>query len=248
MKKYSYIYLLGSLILVTALAKYIFVPTVFPPFYYTFEIVSLLLVLGLTYFAVKNFDTRTGDTECEKQCAQRDKLLGENKELKRKIEALELEKTNTQNYQSKEEQFLSALNQLSISETENVGNAILKLIGDQFELIAGIVYEKNDDSTSFQANSTFGVDDDWKVEPIKQGEGLHGQSIAENIATEISEIPEEYFEANSGTGKAKPAYIYILPYQMENGKAWLIEIASFKKIGIHDMWNKYLESAENKNK
>jgi len=248
MKKYKYIYLLGSLFLIVALAKYIFVPSVFPPFYYTFEIVSLLLVLGLSYYAVINFDTRSGDTSCEKQCELRDKLLRENKELKKKNEALELEKANSHSYQSKEERFLSALNQLSHSEGENVGEVILNLIGKQFELVAGIVYEKDNADALFKANATFGIDDDWKIDPIKLGEGIHGQSISENLATEISEIPEEYFEANSGTGSAKPAYIYILPYQMENGNAWLIEIASFKNIGIHEMWNKYLDSAHNKNK
>lgn len=246
MKKHKYIYLISCLFLVVALAKYIFIPSVFPPLYYAFEIFSFIIVLGLSYFALINFDMRSNDNICENQCEIREQLSHENKALKAKLKTLEKEKLSNQNYLSHEENFLSAIEELDPYKNPKLGKDILNLINKQFEIVAGIVYEKNSEKALYDIVGTFGIDDDWQIEAIKPGEGIHGQTINENKAIEISEIPADYFSANSGTGNAHPTYIYILPYKLNNGKAWLFEVATFKAIGIHNMWNKHLASIENK--
>ena len=94
------------------------------------------------------------------------------------------------------------------------------------------------------AVQSYGLDEEWNVDKLVVGEGVHGQAVIEKRAIEITDIPEDYLEASSGSGAAQPAFIYLLPFIKEEGKGLLIEVASFKKLGLDIIWNEFLDNLD----
>ncbi len=64
---------------------------------------------------------------------------------------------------------------------------------------------------------------------IKPGEGLVGAVALEKYTVYMTEVPEDYIEIESGTGKANPRSVLIVPLKIENNVLGIIELASFKE-------------------
>ena len=65
---------------------------------------------------------------------------------------------------------------------------------------------------------------------IKLGEGLIGGVAVEKFSIYMTDVPNEYIEIESGTGKTNPTSILIVPLKIEEQVLGVIEIASFYKI------------------
>ncbi|NPA68036.1 MAG: GAF domain-containing protein [Chlorobi bacterium] len=64
---------------------------------------------------------------------------------------------------------------------------------------------------------------------IKPGEGLVGAVALEKYTVYMTEVPEDYIEIESGTGKANPRSVLIVPLKIEENVLGIIELASFQK-------------------
>ncbi len=242
MSKNKYIYLLGVLFLIISIVKYILFPAVLPPEYFTFEMLGLFSVLGLIFYVARAYLPKSMCVSEELE-TQNENLIKDNTRLKERILELEAEEDESLSKQSNKQQLLASLDSiwLNKAEAEDLGKELFNLIKQQFELVAGIIYKKSDNG-SFTLSHQYGLDKDWVVGEVNVGEGIHGQSIKEGKASEITDVPEDYLEASSGTGSAKPGYIYILPLLDVDNESLLIEIASFKELGLHLIWNEFLVS------
>lgn len=67
------------------------------------------------------------------------------------------------------------------------------------------------------------------VKKIRVGEGLVGQCLLENRVIELTNIPDNYIQVNSGLGKTPPRYLIILPIEFEGKVVSVIELASLSE-------------------
>ncbi|MCF6241130.1 MAG: GAF domain-containing protein [Bacteroidales bacterium] len=70
---------------------------------------------------------------------------------------------------------------------------------------------------------------------IKPGEGLIGAVALEKYTVYMTEVPEDYIEIESGTGKANPKSILIVPLKIEDKVLGVIELASFNKFNKEEI-------------
>ncbi|NOZ35450.1 MAG: GAF domain-containing protein [Chlorobi bacterium] len=70
---------------------------------------------------------------------------------------------------------------------------------------------------------------------IKPGEGLIGAVALEKYTVYMTEVPEDYIEIESGTGKANPKSILIVPLKIEDRVLGVIELASFNKFNKEEI-------------
>lgn len=238
MSRDKYIYWLGAIFLCLVLIKYLFVPSVFTPVYYAVELVSLLVFTGIIFFVSKQFMLKKNCKGDQLQMLV-DELQNENNRLKEQVYALEQEKNNKKAFYSAKEKMLIDLRKVN-KDNINVASGFFELIKKHVELVAGISYLQCEEEGCYKPVQSYGLDEEWNVEKLIIGEGIHGQAVVEKRGIEITDIPEDYLKASSGTGDAQPAYIYLLPFIKEEEKGLLIEVASFKKLGLDIIWNEFL--------
>ncbi|MBS2096829.1 bZIP transcription factor [Carboxylicivirga linearis] len=242
MSRDKYIYWLGAIFLCLVLIKYLFVPSVFSPVYYSIELVSLIVFVGLIFFVSKQFMLKKNCKGDQLQMLV-DELQNENSRLKEQVHVLEQEKNNKKAFYSAKEKMLIDLRKVH-NDNNDVASGFFELIKKHVELVAGISYLQCEEEGCYKPVQSYGLDEEWNVEKLIIGEGIHGQAVVEKRAIEITDIPEDYLEASSGSGAAQPAYIYLLPFIKEEEKGLLIEVASFKKLGLDIIWNEFLDNLD----
>ncbi len=241
MSKGKLIYWFGILFLIVTLVKYLYVPTVFPPVYFTFEVLGVFVVLAMLFYT-KTYKIHKKDCHQEEFEKQVLLLKEENKQLRVRIEELESEENEERTFASIKELLVAELvEKLNSASKDELATQMFSLIKKHFELVGGIVYAKGHPEADYQVIKHFGFDDEVPIPPVVMGEGLHGQVIKDKRAKEIDEVPEEYLEVSSGTGSTQPTYIYFLPLVDVDGNDIFIEIASFKKLGMDIIWNEFLD-------
>lgn len=240
MSKNKYIYLLGGFFLIISIVKYIFVPVILPPIYFTFEMLGLATVLSLVFYVSRMYLLKTL-CNSDELAAENKKLIKENVRLIDRIDELESDENELRDFNSDKERLLAAMESVIADTTDqkDLSLELFSLLKDQFELVAGVVYTQSSEKDNYKVIHRYALDEEWTIEDVEKGEGIHGQAIQEGHATEVTDIPEDYFEAASGIGSAQPGFIYLLPLNTNN---ILIEVASFKGLGLHHMWNEFLES------
>jgi len=96
----------------------------------------------------------------------------------------------------------------------------------------GIFYLKKEDKNGeeyISFLSAYAYDGNQDIsKSFKLGEGLVGQCALERKMITVTDVPETYLKINSGTGKASPHMIIIIPIEFEGGLLGVIELASFK--------------------
>ncbi|TRX71606.1 GAF domain-containing protein [Carboxylicivirga sp. M1479] len=241
MRKNKHIFLLGALFFIFALVKYAFMPDQMPTSFIIFEVLSFLVVLYIIYYILNFFDTcmnGANSASKNKECIQRQSEVSK---LKAKLEALNKANSENSSEQSDHELLVRDIkNCISDDQLSSVNN-ILNVLKKQFELMVAIAYTSNSEKV-FQPIKSIGVDEEVELPAIDNEEGLHGQAIADNKAMEIEDVPSEYLQVGSGIGEAKPCYIYILPLLNEDKQGLVVELASFKRLDLVNVWNKVIQS------
>ena len=146
-------------------------------------------------------------------------------------------------------------NQTKESELQKIVSEFLKNYITGYELLsylyktycamAAILYLQSEDEGYFNVEETIGLPDDFIPLPFTLGEGFNGQTAKDGKALIISDIPNDLFAVNSGLGKSKPRYLYLLPIMKNDNCVALIELATFQNNNIEMIWK---NSAGNKNK
>ena len=242
MKKNKTIFRLGALFFLFALVKYAFTSAEMSTLFIAFEILSFMVLLFFIYYVLNFIETCQHDTaskNIDRECIQRQLEIAK---LKKMLDHYELKNQDTNTEELDTNILFEQLQHSVTDDLEQSAKNVFEVIKTNFELMAGIAYYSNAER-NYIPTKTMGLDDEWVVEPIKIGEGIHGQAISDNKPIEIEDIPEDYFEINSGIGSAKPKYIYILPLVDENGDGIVIELAVFKQLNILSIWNKFASKA-----
>jgi hypothetical protein len=186
----------------------------------------LILSLVLTGYLLVRYlrDTDESKTEAligEKVIAERKKILGE---FEKKDEIMEV--TDTQSDQTAEDIIPSG----NFKSEENFANKLLVNLSKSFQAGMGIYYTYDNRAKIYKFLTGFALAEDAKPSGFRPGQDLNGQVALTKEVNIIKDIPEDYFNIESGTGKGKPGNIIIIPVVNNNTTIAVIEIANFISI------------------
>jgi hypothetical protein len=234
------LYAIAGIAFILALMKYVFHENGVPSKFLLIELLSFVAFIGLLYFSDKHVRKAI-----EEQKKFSDTLKEINKSFTTKIEGLEhtIEEISKENAKQ-----LDALNEIDIiskkifksikgiSDIEKYGTKFLQNIAEYYEVGFGLCYFMAQPSTNFHIKAAYAVDKNDVVESFETGEGLSGQVVKDQKPMVLNEVDEDYINIESSSGSAKPKYIYLLPVVKNHKTIGLIEIATFKPIGIDMHW------------
>ena len=230
------IILLSTLVFLFVVGKYIFMPDTVPVAFLMIELVSVMAILFLLFYA---------DRSIKRLSKTKEKLKDENQSLNKMIEHLKSELEGKSNTSTKKlstnntiESITDSFKNLPNTKDDNgFYNSILAALTKNFEFVIALFFVYNEQSKSFSVEGNYGIQKDEPVTPFVIGEGLHGEAINEKKVMVLEDLPEEYFLSYSGLGESKPKYLYVLPIADKENVIGVIEIASFKPLDLEDTWN-----------
>ncbi|MBS2213043.1 hypothetical protein KEM09_16615 [Carboxylicivirga mesophila] len=238
MKRGKYIFWLGALFFGLSLAKYAFNMDLMPATFIVFEVLSFLVVLFMIYFVQNYIDTcksGVGKSEEDKECV---KKQAEIERLRRRLKSFENSNDlKEQQVHANSNELVGQLKKAFKGYDGQTGDALMKELIKHYEVMAAVAYCKDNDS--YSAVNRFGIDDEYILPDLKADDGLHAQAIADKQAMEIADIPADYLEVGSATGSTQPVYLYILPLIQDEQKGLVLELATFKKNDLVEVWNKF---------
>ncbi len=106
----------------------------------------------------------------------------------------------------------------------------IESLSKHIELCKAIYYAPEKDDSKYTFIVGYALNEDELPSGFNFGENLNGQVAKSKEAIELDEIPDDYFEIESGLGQAKPKYILILPAVHNNKTIGVLEIATFKSL------------------
>lgn len=239
MKKNKHIFGLGALFFVFALIKYAFNAEPLTTGFIVFEILSFLVVLYMVYFVLNFIDTCLSETKnarLDKDCVKGQLEISR---LKAKLAAFEGRNSGTDELQTIENKdFVAMLKKQFTGYKADSVSGLVDLLVKQYEVMAAIGYCSVNEQ-HYKVVKRFGVEDELELPVLSLEDGLHAQAIKDNCPMEISDVPADYIEVGSGIGSAKPLYLYILPLIQDEHHGLVLELATFKKTDLIEVWKRF---------
>lgn len=109
---------------------------------------------------------------------------------------------------------------------EEAGKMLLQLLAGELEIMSGIFYVKKKDT--FRAVSTYAIVSTGEPYSFREGEGLSGQVARNQHVMVLTRLPEGHLEVYSGLGKAKPAYLAMVPLVRRNRTVAVLECSGYR--------------------
>ncbi len=233
-----------------ALAKYFFVSEIeFLPKFFIIEFISFGLFLGIVYF----FDKYIRDIRKQNHVINEDieKTNRDHKQkvvqLEKRIKELRGEKENDSNSDAEirklTQKIIKGLD--IITSNEELARQLLNNLALYYEVGLGILYMLDKPSNKYSVKATYGLNSDIKLKEFTIGEGLCGQAVVDKEYMVITDVEDNYFNIESGSGESKPKNIYLLPIVKDNECIGLIEIATFGFVNIEKHWENLNNSIAN---
>lgn len=146
------------------------------------------------------------------------------KEFEKKEEVVE----DSDEKEQVEEKLKNIIPKGNFKTTDAYLEKLMKNMANQLEFVQGIVYMRVNKTKKFKYSSGFALTNSDEIQEFKEGENLTGQAVANKDLLIIDDIPEEYFDVESGLGNAKPKQILIVPVLVKSNVYAVLELASFK--------------------
>lgn len=121
------------------------------------------------------------------------------------------------------EDFLSNIK--GIKSIESFAERILKNIASKFQMVQGLCYQES--KGSFKVIAKFAYTGENTPEIFKLGETLGGQAALNQEIMVVSDIPESYFNIESGLGQSYPKHLLFMPVIYKKKTIALFEMAYF---------------------
>jgi len=134
------------------------------------------------------------------------------------------------------EKFTSILRK-DFTNVNIISKELLNNIIEHLNIAVGAIYlakNKNETKLNMVANFAFGKESHIQKQ-IEKGEGIIGTAAIEKKTLNITNIPPDYYEINSGFGSAMPKNLLIVPVKFENDFYGIIELASFRYIKAYEL-------------
>jgi two-component system chemotaxis sensor kinase CheA len=109
---------------------------------------------------------------------------------------------------------------------EKSGEELLRILARELEIMSGILYIKK--RAVFEAVATYALASAEEPYSFREGEGLPGQAARSRQIMVLTKLPEDYLQVCSGLGKAKPAYLAIIPFIYRNRTIAVLECSGYR--------------------
>ncbi len=185
--------------------------------------VSVLIFGYAINITIKALNTKELKNLIEKEVSEeRSKIL---KEFEKKSEK---ESSKVDEDESVQEKIKGILPKGNFKNIDSFIEKLLKNFIDSFEMVQGIAYLKDETSDNFKFIKGFALTNDEDIPGFKIGENINGQAVDNKEVMIINDVPEEYFQVESGLGQSKPKQIIIVPVLVKNDVIAVLEMGSFK--------------------
>lgn len=183
----------------------------------TLSLVYLFFHFKQNYISKKVVEDEHGDLDMKKLKAEIEKIQRE--------KALEIRK----------KQFEETLK--SLKNTDGYEDFITKQLAKEMDACQAAYFcitEKDGrEVLKLKASFAYHIPEHEEV-LFELGEGLTGQAAVEKKLMNIKQVPDGYISVLSGTGKATPSNMLIVPFFDKGKLKAMLELASFKEYGHED--------------
>jgi len=108
-----------------------------------------------------------------------------------------------------------------------LGKQLLNVCVKELEIMAGVFYYA-DENNVFKPEASYANPNPDVPYSFKPGEGITGQVAKNKQVMVIRKIPDEHAEVFSGLGSAKPSYIALIPFVINDQTKAVLEVAGFR--------------------
>ncbi|MBN2524663.1 MAG: GAF domain-containing protein [Bacteroidales bacterium] len=169
-----------------------------------------------------------------------DKLIEE--EINRKVEEeriklldeLNKNKEDKEIIADKEEEIHTLINNIlpkgKFQSSESYVRKLLSNLAQELEVWQGIFYIADSKKKNFNFLSGYAITSEKPIPGFALGENLNGQAAQTQELMVIDEIPENYFNVESGLGKSIPKSLLLMPIVDKKKTIGLIELAIFIEV------------------
>ncbi len=208
-----------------------------------FVIVNLIFVaLSSTLICVIIFSTRKNVRELEEQLetavSLRKKKEKEISSLKMEIHNYKIAAKNQTSFGKNSQALIDSVkkNKQEQRAGEARGQYIMRSIALHYEVCCGMIYMKNAETGNFDLEGHFALSEEPKYTTITTDDGLAGMAIEKGKVQVWKDVPVDYFNISSGLGETKSLQLYILPLKKNGEVEAIVEVASFSKLPLADIW------------
>lgn len=132
--------------------------------------------------------------------------------------------------EQQEEELDKLIEQLSgENEPEKLGQKLLSQLGEELQIVQGLVYQYSNETEKFEVLSTYAYYGEEPPQAFSIGEGLSGQAARDQQRILLTELPDDYTEVISGLGKRQPKMLLLAPLIHEEKTVALVELSFFEK-------------------
>lgn len=232
----KYLFLLGGIAFGLSLLKNVFLDQNPGTFFYLVEFLSFVFFLAAFYVSDKNNQQLRTLNKSQKDAFEEDKnqMSRKIKNLQETVAAFEEKENEAARFATYQEKILQQLSRFG--EEGRDKHRLLYALGELFHGMAVILYKKGEPNGIFNVEASYGLPEDASISGFVPGEGLHGQTVMDGKASLVEEIPENYFQVETGLGRSENYYLYLLPVMGEDDCVGLVEILTFRKSKIKELW------------
>ncbi len=121
-------------------------------------------------------------------------------------------------------------------EGEMRGQFLLRSLSQCYNICGGVVYMLDDESGKYEFAGEYALSEEPTVKVVDETDGLIGQVLREGKPVQHHEIDSEYLTTVSGLGRTSKLSLYVLPVKKDGKIVAIIEITSFTKLAVVDVW------------
>ncbi len=113
---------------------------------------------------------------------------------------------------------------------------LLRALSECYQICCGVVYVYNEGTGKYDLAGEYALNTSPEKKEIDEKDGLIGQVVIEGKPICHSNVSVDYMSIISGLGKAELVNLYILPIRNGEKTVAIIEISSFSKLTVVDVW------------
>ncbi len=127
-------------------------------------------------------------------------------------------------------------NKKEVREGEMKGQYLLRSLVQCYQICGGVIYILDPETNKYELAGEYALNEEPQKREVDETDGLVGQVIVDGKAVHHENVPSDYMTILSGLGKTESVNLYILPVKSDDKVVAVIEISSFGKLTIVDVW------------
>ncbi len=201
---------------------------------------SLALYVSRLIYRIRE-QRRDFDQRLQSLATVRRRREAELQQVRAENEILKQSLSKEKVYEAKSQSLIDAIkmNKAAQQPGDEAGHFILLSISQCFEICGGIIYlrDKNSEEEVLNYAGSFALDEKPSRMTMTIDDALVGEVFKSCKPMYLADIPSENMRAITGLGRARELQMYILPISIDQKVIGIIEVASFVKLDIANLWD-----------